>query len=161
MEKTLKLSLSWKLPLLLAVLVFLVPTQCFAYSVTLQWDANTEPDLTGYYLYYRTDPYDQYWTGVGADQGPSPIEIPLYDLVDEDYPEYTLTGLDDNETYYFVVTAYNTEYEESGYSNQASTDQSIPSNNSGGQGVTGYASSNTSGGGGCFIATAAVGTEAN
>jgi hypothetical protein len=74
-----------------------------------------------------------------------------------------LTGLDDNETYYFVVTAYNTEDEESGYSNQASTDQDIPSNISDGQGVTGYASSNTSGGGGggCFIATAAVGTEAN
>ena len=88
-------------------------------SVTLSWAANSEPDLAGYYLYYRTgssgDPYD----GTGALQGNSPIRIQLNQLGDPNHPEFTLTQLDDQAVYYFVLTAYDNENPEnqSEYSN--------------------------------------------
>lgn len=86
-------------------------------TVTLAWDANTESDLAGYKLYYDTavarEPYD----GEGADQGKSPIELPLAALTTAAAPQYTLTGLS-QKTYFFAVTAYNTDGLESGYSNE-------------------------------------------
>jgi len=92
----------------------------YAAVVTLQWDANTEPDLDSYKIYYDRDsgePYD----GTDADQGPSPITLPVGDLPDPGNPEYSLTSLNDNETYFFVVTAYDTEDLESDYSNEVNT----------------------------------------
>ena len=41
--------------------------------------------------------------------------------IDRDNPEYTVTGLTDNVPYFFVVTAYDTEGTESGYSNEVNT----------------------------------------
>jgi PKD repeat protein len=86
--------------------------------VTLSWDANSELNLAGYKIYYKTDfsgpPYD----GIGADEGDSPIAISLNDLNDSDYPQYTIHGLKETETYFFVVTAYVAEGEESSYSNE-------------------------------------------
>jgi len=88
-------------------------------SVTLAWAANTEPDLAGYYLYYKIGNPSEPFDGTGASQGDSPIKIPLAQLSDPDNPEYTLTGLDDQAVYYFVLTAYDNESpeNESEYSN--------------------------------------------
>ena len=58
-----------------------------------------------------------------------------------------IADLEDDETYYFAVTAYNTDGNESDYSNEACMNCESPSTtaSSGGDG----------GGGGCFIATVA------
>lgn len=72
-----------------------------AAQVTLAWDANTDPDLAGYMLYYgfATRAYD-YVVDVG------------------DQTTFTLSGLEDGHTYYFALTAYNTEDLESDFSNE-------------------------------------------
>ena len=61
-------------------------------------------------------------------------------------PEYTIHGLDDTETYYVVLTAFDFYDRESGYSNEVCINPP-----DGGDGISG-------GGGGCFIATAAYGS---
>ena len=97
----------------------------YAADITLKWAPNTELDLAGYKIYYKKGfsgaPYD----GVDIDQGPSPISLAIDDpyYVDPDNPEYLLTGFDDNEDYFLVVTAYDNEepYNESGFSNEVNT----------------------------------------
>jgi len=130
-----------------AVLSFCFIASGYAMDVTLQWDANTEPDLAGYKVYYKTGSSGEPYDGTGADQGSSPITVPIGDLADSDNPEYTLTGLTDDVTYFFVVTAYDDQERESAYSNEVST-LGVPS-------IT----STSADDGGCFIATAAFGSN--
>jgi hypothetical protein len=80
---------------------FLIPLLAYSADVTLAWDANTEPDLDGYKLYYGTSSRN-YTTSV--DVGTT--------------TEYTLTGLTEGITYYFAATAYDTLDNESGYSTE-------------------------------------------
>ena len=96
----------------------------YAAQVTLEWDANSEPNISVYNVYYgkSTRDYD-----VTLDVG--------------NWTSVTIADLEDNETYYFAVTAYNTDGDESGYSSEACIN--CPSTTA------------SSGGGGCFIATAA------
>jgi fibronectin type 3 domain-containing protein len=70
-------------------------------QVTLEWDANTEPDLDGYKLYYGTS---------GG----------IYDFVVDagDSTTCTVINLTPGETYYFAATAYNTAGAESAFSNE-------------------------------------------
>ena len=74
-----------------------------AYSaeVTLEWDANSESTVAGYKVYYGTSSrsYD-----VALDVG--------------NWTSVTIGELDENETYYFAVTAYDLADNESGYSNE-------------------------------------------
>ena len=93
---------------LLCLVVFMLPNQSFGGEASFEWTPNPEP-LTGYKLYYKlgdssTPPYD----GTGLNEGDSPITLGKV-------TEYTVTGLSDDKTYYFALTAYNEE-EESGYS---------------------------------------------
>ncbi len=80
-------------------------------EVTLQWDANTEPDLGGYIVHYDIDPGAPYETS---------IKVPLSDLDNPATPEFTIRALEDFKVYYFAVTAYDTEEPplESDYSNE-------------------------------------------
>lgn len=111
-----------KLALIIALIVWALPS--FAGEVTLRWDANTEPDLAGYKLYYKIDGPGEPYDGTISDQGPSPIDV-------GNTTQFTITGLPDlvaPERYRFVVTAYDNEQTdppggmESGYSNEVDTD---------------------------------------
>lgn len=89
------------------VCLFVTPP-AFAKDYSFIWSANPEP-VEGYKLYYKIDgaavpPFD----GTGALNGPSPINVGKKTA-------FTITGLDDNRTYYFALTAYN-GIEESGFS---------------------------------------------
>jgi len=96
-------------------------TLCFAADVTLRWDKNTESDLAGYKLYYKTDTSGSPYDGTGSDQGASPVDIPLNVLTDPDNPEFTITELDAERIYFFSLTAYDNEDSESDYSEEVST----------------------------------------
>ena len=99
----------------------------YAAQVTLEWDANSEPNISGYNVYYGNSSRD-YDVTVGVWNWTS-VTI---DLID-------------NETYYFAVTAYNTDGDESDYSSEICINCASPSTTA------------SSGGGGCFIDTAAYG----
>ena len=78
------------------------------------------------------------------------------DLADPLNPRAVITDLESDVTYYFTVTAYDTEGIESDYSNIVSVlngNMIDAGGNSNGEG--GDSGGNGSGGGGCFIATAA------
>ncbi|MGB9436639.1 MAG: hypothetical protein WCB15_01750, partial [Desulfobacterales bacterium] len=79
--------------------MLLSPMIVHAATVTLAWDANTEPDLAGYKIHYGTASRDY---SHSIDVG--------------DVTEYTLEDLDDGVTYYLAATAYDSETNESGYS---------------------------------------------
>ena len=89
-------------------------------DLSFAWDKNTESDLAGYYIYYKTSSSGAPYDGTGADEGNSPIKIPLSNLSDPENPEYTIHGLSDTEASFFVSTAYDTTNNESGYSNELS-----------------------------------------
>ncbi|MDZ7622377.1 MAG: fibronectin type III domain-containing protein [Candidatus Competibacteraceae bacterium] len=74
----------------------------FAREVTLAWNANPEPVLGGYRLYY----------GTSTGNYTSVVEV-------GNQTTYTVFGLADDRPYYFVVTAYDsTKTVESGFSNE-------------------------------------------
>ena len=110
------LCLVGSLTLALVLVLFSAPTH--SAEVTLAWDANTETNLSGYKVYYKTASSGQPYNGTGANQGSSPVTVPLQDLANPNNPEYTLSSLEDNKAYYYVVTAYNDEAMESDYSNE-------------------------------------------
>ena len=72
------------------------------FTVTLQWDANTETDLAGYRVYY----------GQTSRAYGTPIAVGLVTT-------YQVKGLTTPGVYYFAVTALNTAGQESGFSNEA------------------------------------------
>lgn len=94
------------------------PPSIYAADVTLAWSSNSEPDLAGYFIYYKIGASGAPYNGTGAVEGNSPIQVPVAELDDPAYPEYTIHGLSDTETTYFVLTAYDTDDNESGYSNE-------------------------------------------
>ena len=110
---------------LAASVFFTFSEAVYAADVTLQWDADADPNVMGYRLYYDTDSGDPY-QGYGATHGSSPIGInPAYDdqNPDPNVVEFTIHGLSEG-TYYFAVTALNYSSNpplESGYSNEVST----------------------------------------
>ena len=96
----------------LLILMFLVwCTPAYALDITLQWNANTETDLAGYMVYYKTETSGPSYDGTGAFEGNSPIDV-------GDTTGITLHGLDEDVVYFFAVTAYNTDQLESGFSNE-------------------------------------------
>lgn len=101
----------------LALTATMLPMAAGAAEVTLAWDANTETDLAGYNIYYDTDASGEPYDGTGIDQGDSRIPVPLADLDDPAAPTIKLTGLVDG-TYRFAATAYDSNGNESGFSNE-------------------------------------------
>jgi fibronectin type 3 domain-containing protein len=85
-----------------ALLLSVMQFSAYGADVRLSWNANSEPDLAGYKVYYGTSSRT-YATSVNVSA----------------VTTYTLTGLTGG-TYYFAVTAYDTTGNESGFSNEVS-----------------------------------------
>jgi hypothetical protein len=99
-------TLKFRAAILLTLLMALgAPSVLHAQSVTLAWDANTEPDIAGYRLYFGTTP------------GAYPNVIDVHNVT-----TYQLTGLDVSQNFYFAVQAYST----SGLSSELSTQVQLP-----------------------------------
>ena len=105
--------------------VLLTPAVSQSAEVTLAWDANSDPNLAGYNLYYKTDAGGAPYNGTGAVEGASPITIHLADLANSESPAFTLTGLSDGKVYYFSLTAFNSDGLESDYSNEVSATMGV------------------------------------
>lgn len=73
-----------------------------ASSVSLQWDASTDADVTGYKVYHSA--------GSSALAGTTPLNV-------ANLTSASLDGLDPNLSYSFAVTAYNAAGAESSFSN--------------------------------------------
>ncbi len=100
------------LPLVFSLTIFLVflPQNVYAGQATLSWDAPTTnvdgsplTDLAGYKIYYGTSS-SNYSKVVDAGN----------------VLTYVITDLNEGQTYYFAVTAYDTSDNESDYSNEVS-----------------------------------------
>jgi len=82
---------------------------CCAATVALSWDANTEPTLAGYRVYYKSGSSLLPFDGTEASEGISPIDV-------RSSTTATISGLDPDKSYYFTVTAYDSLGVESDYS---------------------------------------------
>lgn len=79
-------------------------------KVTLTWRRNLEKDISGYIIYFDTDTDSPPYEGLATVYGfPSPI------IIGKD-TSFTVTGLTNDTTYYFTVTAYDISGNESDYS---------------------------------------------
>jgi hypothetical protein len=125
------LVLSGLLTLLFVILSLLVPA-AHAGDVTVAWDANPEPEVAGYKIYFGTTP-GSYTVSMNAGNITSMV----------------ISGLEAGVTYYFAAVAYDSSGNESGFSNEIS--YVVPT------GASADTSSSGSGSG-CFIATAAFGS---
>jgi hypothetical protein len=95
----------------LVSLFLILPTSAFAASVNLRWNANTEPDIASYNVYY----------GEASRTYGNPIPV-------GNVTSYTVDGLVEGQTYYFAVSALDTSGNESGFSSEESANatSSVP-----------------------------------
>src|SRR5512139_390025 len=91
------------LTLLILVFTLVLCQSALAAQIKLAWDANGEPDLAGYKIYY----------GTSAKSYTASVDV-------GNVTSYTLASLNGGQTYYLTVTAYNTSGSESGYSGEVS-----------------------------------------
>ena len=109
-----------------------------AIDITLQWVSNNDANLAGYRVFYREEnqPYN--------------YAEPYWESID---PVCTIYDLDETNTYYFVVRAFDANGLESADSNEVCLIQGISADQP-------QAENSGGGGSGCFIATAAYGSLA-
>lgn len=118
MKRVPKIISPWEAILLFTILFSCLTTPTYGVDITFEWDPSTEPDLKGYKVYYKTGSPGPPYRGTGAWEGESPIEVNADDVTMGNISVFTLTGLEDTQVYYFVVTAYDEKGFESGYSNE-------------------------------------------
>jgi len=87
------------------ILVFSFIGQNYAMNFTLTWDSNSEPDLAGYYIYYKKDCLDSPYLDKIRIDDPNTCTWPINELSE---------GI-----YYFTITAFDTSNLESAHSNIA------------------------------------------
>jgi len=127
--------------LLLVILSLLVPA-AHAAQVTVAWDANTDPGVTGYKVHYGTAP-GNYTSHVDVGNVTSCV----------------ISGLSEGVTYYFAATAYDGSGNQSDYSAAVNyTPPLAPAPDPTPAPSPSGAAAASGGGGGCFIATAAFGS---
>lgn len=91
----------FKLLLSVPIIFLACGTSALAADVTLAWDANSESNLAGYLVYY----------GTASGTYGEPFSA-------EDQPTAVVTNLTAETKYFFAVAAYNTEGQESDFSNE-------------------------------------------
>ncbi|MBW2001292.1 MAG: fibronectin type III domain-containing protein, partial [Deltaproteobacteria bacterium] len=96
---------------ILTLVLTISATSAHSAELTLAWDPNAEQDIAGYKIYYKTESSGPPYNGTGLTEGNSPIDL-------GNQIEFTLHGLIDDVTYFFVATAYDTEGLESDYSEE-------------------------------------------
>jgi hypothetical protein len=91
-------------------LSLLFPPVCLAKKVTLGWDSNPEPDVEGYVIYRN----------IGSPGPPYKYadELSENELKNPLHPKVTITGLNEHTRYYIAITAYDTQGNESYFSDQ-------------------------------------------
>jgi len=104
MRCSLRLGIKSLILLVVCLLIFIPSAIAINTSkLTLVWDANTEPNLDGYNIYTGLLPGGPYKL-IGTNEANN--------------TEFTWHDLPNNIDHYFVVTAFNDEGLESGYSNE-------------------------------------------
>ena len=89
--------------------LFIIPASAAAREVTIAWDPNGEDDLEGYAVYKKESPSSAF----------NFIDtLPIDEIEDPSNPMVTITELEDDSKYYFAVTAYDVEGNESDYSKE-------------------------------------------
>lgn len=86
----------------LSVCALTLSSSAFAAQITLGWDPDHDPAVAGYILYY----------GSASGEYEGAIDVGLQST-------YTLTDLEDGQSYYFAVTAYDVHGNESELSAEA------------------------------------------
>jgi len=144
-------------------------------DITLQWDHSIDsPYLQSYKIYYYTTPGDagslntadyavSYTLAGGSPVLINPLTDPKPITIDKSNTQITLHFSDAGKIYYFAATAVDTTGRESLPTTEIGSDGSVTGAGSvtgtgsgGGGGYSGV--SDSGGGGGCFIATAAFGS---
>jgi len=94
----------------------------WAGSATVSWNANTEPDLAGYRIYYGTSPRTGTNPGSATTQPLPKCGLCGYSssVTVGNVRTYTFSSLTNSATYYFSVSAYDTSNNESAFSVQVS-----------------------------------------
>ena len=90
-----------KVVFLTLAMLFLILPAAIAAKVGLAWDANIEPELAGYKIYF------------GTASGNYSHSVDVGNVT-----EYTLTGLEEGVTYYLAATAYDKDGNESDFSKE-------------------------------------------
>lgn len=91
-------------------ILYLSPLITYASQVTLAWDQNPEPDIAGYKVHYGTSTRNyEHRVDVG------------------NYTSCTISDLQEGTTYYFAATAYNSQLNESDFSEEIGYTIPIPS----------------------------------
>ena len=103
-EKFLLVDCHFRFATIIFLFILFLPINTFAETVILTWDPNDEPDLAGYSVY-----------GSIESPGPPYSYIDSFSLneIDPNNPQFKITDLEKNLSYYFVVTAYDTNDNES------------------------------------------------
>jgi opacity protein-like surface antigen len=107
------------LPFFIFVFIhFFLVTFAYSRQVTLACHPNTDPDLGSYVIYYKAGIFSESYHGTHANQGASGIVVGIGELNDSSHFKYSLTGLEKNKDYYFVVTLFDEIGLESTHSNE-------------------------------------------
>ena len=113
-------------------LFFGLQSQSHAVEITLGWDANTEPKLAGYRVYYKMsssgdrvlDSYNGEGLILAEESGTTRVVNSGFEISGV---SCHLSGLDGGTVYFFVVTSFNTEGLQSLASREVANDDIPPS----------------------------------
>lgn len=130
--------------LLVSLFALMLTARAEAMDLTLAWEPSTSPDVAGYEVWYKTGSSGPPYNGTGAMEGDSPVDV-------GNFTELTLHLLDEDKNYYFTVTAYDEEENDSRYSNEVSTAEGADSPDGSVGGSTGGGGGGSSWG--CFVSS--------